>query len=182
MRATAAVAVSMLVSLAVFAQGPPNTLPAKAAFQKQQSSITLAVSSLPCNTPVGSGAFHVLSWSWGASNPITLGSSGGVVAGRPSVSGLVITKRFDECSPSLFQAVATGKLFKTVTLTQQDSNGNVVTTVTLTNAIVSSWQVAGAVNQELPSESASFDFEKVCVSDTASGTTVCYDSAVGKVL
>lgn len=180
MKTITSVAAFLLISLAALAQSPPAAVPGKAAL-RHQSTITLAVSGLACNTPVGGGAFNILSWSWGATNTIAQQTSG-AGAGKVDITGLVVTKRFDECSPALFKGVATGQVFKTVTLTQQDSNGNVVTTLTLTNATVSSWQIGGEVNNELPFESVSFNFTKVCVSDIASGTTVCYDAALDKVL
>lgn len=180
MKTIATVATFLLISLGAFAQGPPSAVPGKAAL-RHESTITLAVTGLACNTPVGGGAFHILSWSWGATNTTTLNTGSGAGAGKASITGLNVTKRFDECSPALFKGVATGQVFKTVTLTQQDSNGNVVTTLTLTNAIVSSWQIGGDVNDEIPFESVSFNFTKVCISDVASGTNVCYDAALDNV-
>ena len=180
MKTIASVTAVLLMSIGVLAQARPDAVPGKAAV-RHESTITLAVAGLACNTPVGGGAFHILSWSWGATNTTTQNTGSGAGAGKASITGLNVTKRFDECSPALFKGVATGQIFETVTLTQQDSNGNVVTTLTLTNAIVSAWQIGGDINDEIPSESVSFNFTKICISDIASGTTVCYDSSLDKV-
>ncbi len=54
------------------------------------------------------GEIEILSWSWGASNPTSLGT-GGLSADKVSYSDLSITKYPDRSSPGLLQALATGQ-------------------------------------------------------------------------
>jgi type VI secretion system secreted protein Hcp len=122
---------------------------------------------------LGSDAFQVLAWSWGASNPVEL-SSGGAGAGKVNVSDLNITKPFDACSPALLGGVATGKAFPNLTLTASNKDG-ATTTVTLTDVRISSWQASGSSTSGAAVESASFAFSKVCLSDAASGARFCFD-------
>lgn len=146
---------------------------------KPQSAIAINMPNLGCSTGAGTDAFAVLSWSWGASNPVDLGSGGGGGAGKVSLSDLNVQKGFDACSPTLFGAVAVGKHFPTLTLTQSNSDGT-VTTLALTDVIVSSWQASGSVSSEAATESVSFAFAKVCLTDGGSGSKFCYDIKANK--
>ena len=146
---------------------------------KPQSAITVNLTGLNCTTNAGTDAFSVLSWSWGASNPADIISGGGGGAGKVSVSDVNVTKPFDACSPALLGAVATGKHYQSLTLTQSNSDGT-ATTLVLSDVIVSSWQASGSVGSEAATESASFAFAKVCLTDGASGSKFCYDLKANK--
>jgi type VI secretion system secreted protein Hcp len=147
---------------------------------KPQSAIAVTVNGLNCSTSAGSDAFSVLSWSWGATNPADLSSGGGGAgSGKVNVSDVNLTKPFDACSPALLGAVATGKHYQTLTLTQSNSDGT-ATTLALTDVIVSSWSASGSVGSEAATESASFAFAKVCLTDGASGSKFCYDLKANK--
>ncbi|MGH9520925.1 MAG: type VI secretion system tube protein Hcp [Terriglobales bacterium] len=124
---------------------------------------SLSACNLNARLGRGSGAGSISSGSTGAG------------AGKASISDLNVQKSFDQCSPALFGAVVTGKHFNTVTLTQLDANNNVVLTLTLSEVLVSAWQMSGTVSQDLPIESVSFAFAKVCVAETAGGGKFCYD-------
>ena len=145
---------------------------------KTRSAIAVTLGNLNCSTAAGSDAFAVHSWSWGASNPVDL-SGGGAGAGKVNVSDLNVSKAFDACSPALFGAVATGKAFPTLTLTQSNSDGT-LTTLALTDVRVSSWQASGSAGSEGATESVSFAFSKVCLTDGGSGTKFCYDIKASK--
>lgn len=172
MKALSVVAGVFALSAALAAQG----LPAQGTSVK--SAIAVALGSLGCSTPLGSDAFNVLAWSWGASNPVDL-SGGGGGAGKVNVSDLNITKAFDACSPALLGGVATGKAFPSLTLTAGNKDGT-TTTVTLTDVRVSSWQASGNSTSAAAGESASFAFSKVCLADGSSGAQFCYDLKLGK--
>jgi type VI protein secretion system component Hcp len=146
---------------------------------KPQSAIAVTVNGLTCSTPAGSDAFSVLSWSWGATNPADLTSGAGGGVGKVSVSDVKVTKPFDACSPALLGAVATGKHYAGLTLTQSNSDGT-ATTLALTEVIVSSWSASGSVGSDAATESASFAFAKVCLTDGASGSKFCYDLKANK--
>ena len=151
----------------------------KANNNKPQSAIAVNLSGLGCSTTVGTDAFSVLSWSWGANNPADLSSGGGGGTGKVQVSDVHVTKPFDACSPALLGAVATGTHSPTLTLTQSNSDGT-VTTLALTDVIVSSWQASGSIGSEAATESASFAFAKVCLTDGTSGSKFCYDLKANK--
>ncbi|HEX9119614.1 MAG TPA: type VI secretion system tube protein Hcp [Terriglobales bacterium] len=140
------------------------------------------LNGLSCTTAAGTNMFDALSWSWGASNQSTLGTGGGSGSGKASISELVVQKKFDACSPVLFGAVTSGKNFPGLTLTQEDGTGNILLTVTLTNVLVTSWQIGGSTRSELPAESVGFDFEKVCISDTTTGNKACFDKVTNTAL
>jgi len=169
------VAASVLVlSVGVAAQGNTGKGNSKPA-----STITLALGGLQCTTPVGTDAFGVQAWSWGASNPTVLGGGGGAGTGKASVSDLNIQKAFDACSPALFGGVVTGKAFPALTLTQSNSDGT-ATTLSLTDVRVTGWQASGSSASEAATESVSFTFAKVCLADGASGAKFCFDLLANK--
>jgi type VI secretion system secreted protein Hcp len=166
----------LLLSAGVAAQGSQGK-----GNSKPKSGITLTIvgQQFACTTSVGAGAFNVLSWSWGASNPTTIGSGGGGGTGKVSLSSLNVLKDFDACSPALFGAVATGRHFESATLVQSNSDGT-VTTLALTDVIIESWQASGSVASEQATESVSLAFAKVCLTDGGSGSRFCYDVAANK--
>lgn len=170
------VAVSVLaLSAGVAAQGPA------AKVKKATSTIAVTLGGLGCTSPLGADAFSALAWSWGATNPVDLsGGGGGGGAGKVSVADLSLMKGFDACSPALLGAVATGKHFPSLTMTQSNSDGT-VTTLTLSDVLVSSWQASGNVESEAASESVSLAFGKVCLADGASGAKFCYDIKANKI-
>jgi len=172
MKAWSVTAAVLVLSATVAAQGPPGK------GNPTKSTITVALSSLGCTTAIGTDAFDVLSWSWGASNPVDV-SGGGGGAGKPFVSDLNITKGFDACSPALFGAVVTGKAFPSLTLTASNKDGT-TTTVALTDVRVSSWQAGGSSTTEAAVESASFAFSKVCLTDGSGSGKFCYDVKANK--
>src|SRR4029078_13068305 len=79
------VAASVLVlSVGVAAQGNSGK-----GNGKPVSTITLTLCGLQCTTPVGTDAFRVQAWSWGASNPAAVGGAGGGAgAGEEKLSDL----------------------------------------------------------------------------------------------
>jgi|KBSSwiS6_1023812.scaffolds.fasta_scaffold59704_1 type VI secretion system secreted protein Hcp len=146
---------------------------------KPQSAIAVNVNGLGCSTTAGTDAFSALAWSWGATNTGDLSSGGGGGAGKVNAGDVNVSKPFDACSPLLFGAVATGKHFQSLTLTQSNSDGT-ATTLQLTDVIVSSWQAGGSVASQAASENVSFAFAKVCLTDGPSGTKFCYDLKANK--
>jgi type VI secretion system secreted protein Hcp len=146
------------------------------AQSKPASTITVKVDDLSCTTVVGTGAFNVQTWSFGATQSTGGSTGGGGGAGKATVSGLKVQKTFDQCSPGLFAGVTTGKHFRTVTVVQQDEK-NTVMTVTLTDVIISSYELAGEQSSRNPMEAIVFGFAKVCINDSQSGTQACFDFA-----
>jgi type VI secretion system secreted protein Hcp len=106
-------------------------------------------------------AIEVYSFSWGASNPSTIGS-GGTTAGKVSLSSFNIMKKFDSASPALFTACATGKHYDQVRVSirrNSGDNGVVFLTYTFTNVLVESIQWSGSSGgDDSPTESVSLAF------------------------
>src|ERR1041385_7233254 len=106
------------------------------------------------------GQIEVQSWSWGVSNPSTVGpGSGGSGAGKIKFNEFTIKKTIDKASPALFMACATGKHIKegVLSVTRKAKGGSEdYYKVTLTDAMCSSWNQQGA-GDDLPTESVSFN-------------------------
>jgi type VI secretion system secreted protein Hcp len=146
------------------------------AVQKPASTITVTVDDLNCTTALGAGTFGAQTWSFGATQSGGGSTGGGGGAGKATVSGLKVEKTFDQCSPGLFGGVTTGKHFRTVTLVQKDDKGTIMT-VTLTDVIIASYNLAGSQTDRNPMEAVSFSFAKICINDSQSGTQACFDFA-----
>jgi type VI secretion system secreted protein Hcp len=122
------------------------------------------------------GYIEISSFSFGASNPISVGSgTGGSGAGKVSLSDFAITKELDSSSPQLFQKVITGAVIPTVTLvikSIESAAGNEVT-ITFTDAIISTYKLDETPAKQTPPspcppnqtgrpvESISFNFKEL---------------------
>ena len=89
-----------------------------------------------------------------------------------------MSKSFDSCSPGLLGLVTTGQFLKFAKLTQTGSDVTKVTTVLLEGVVVTSWSLGSSTAAQAPSENVTFNFRKVCMTDTASGNNACYDTAL----
>lgn len=154
---------------------------AKKEVEVPNTSITVSIPQLGCSTTAGTGAFTVSAFSFGASQTTTTGT-GGAGAGKPNVSSLNISKAFNECSPALFGALVAGRHYSSLRLVHADGNGNPVLTIDLSQVLVSSYQIAGSAGPDLPLESVSFAFAKICITDNATNTKMCYDASLSKVV
>jgi type VI secretion system secreted protein Hcp len=105
---------------------------------------------------------EIASWSFGASNPTSVGSTGmssGREASTPSVSEIVVTKNMDKSSPMLAKGASKGKT--TQELKKQTTyNGDSYYVITLTDVMVSSWQTSSS-GGDRPMESISLNFTKI---------------------
>lgn len=69
-------------------------------------------------------AIEIYSFSFGASNPVTIGSgSAGAGAGKVSLSSFNVMKKSDEASPQLFQACCNGQHFDKASITLRKAGG-----------------------------------------------------------
>jgi type VI secretion system secreted protein Hcp len=113
------------------------------------------------------GKIEIYSFSWGASNPTTIGSgSTGIAGGKVSISSFNAMKKTEKSSPSLFSACCTGKHFATATVTMRKASGDsgqkAFLTYTFTDVMVESVQWSGSTGgDDTPTESVSFAFGKV---------------------
>jgi type VI secretion system secreted protein Hcp len=110
-------------------------------------------------------AFEIHSFSWGASNPTTVGSAGGGMgAGKVSLSSFNIMKKSDAASPALFLACCNGTHIGAGHVVLRKAGGkNPVEYLTydFTEVMVESIQWSGSSGgDDTPAESVSFAFGK----------------------
>lgn len=109
------------------------------------------------------GAIEIYSFSFGASNPTTIGSSsGGAGAGKVQLSSFSLMKKSDKTSPVLFQACAMGTHYKTATVYLRKAGGTSPVEYliyTFSMVFVSSIQWSGSAGgDDTPAESVSFEY------------------------
>jgi type VI secretion system secreted protein Hcp len=126
------------------------------------------------------GWIEVFSFSWGASNPTTVGAtSGGLSAGKVSISSFNVMKKTEASSCTLFAACCAGQHFPTATVEMSKATGTsgqqqVYLKYTFTDVMVESVQWSGSTGgDDTPTESLSLAFAKVAIDyskqDEASG-------------
>ncbi|BAH40914.1 MAG TPA: Hcp1 family type VI secretion system effector [Gemmatimonas aurantiaca] len=110
---------------------------------------------------------EIYSFSWGASNPTTIGSgSTGISAGKVSVSSFNVMKKTETASAKVFAACATGKHIATAEVVLRKAGGdagqNPFLKYKFTDVMVESIQWSGSSGgDDTPTESLSFAFGKV---------------------
>jgi type VI secretion system secreted protein Hcp len=105
---------------------------------------------------------EVLSFSFGASNPVHIGSAGaGAGTGKVSMQDLSFMMHYNKSSPALLMACATGKHIKDATLFLRKAGGTQQEYLTykMTEVFVSSYQTGAS--SEMPTDSISMAFGKV---------------------
>jgi len=113
---------------------------------------------------------ELYSFSLGASNPTSIGVSGGGGAGRASLSSFNFMKKTDSASPLLYQACCSGKHFPKVKATLNKATGAKpldYLTYEFEECFVSSIQWSGSSGgDDTPTESVSVDFASMKVTYT----------------
>jgi type VI secretion system secreted protein Hcp len=115
------------------------------------------------------GQIEIYSFSWGASNPVTVGSgSTGLAAGKVSISSFNVMKKTETSSAPLFQACCSGKHFDKATVTMRKAGGEAGQQIFLTyvfeDVMVESVQWSGSSGgDDTPTESLSLAFGKVTI-------------------
>lgn len=113
------------------------------------------------------GQIEVYSFSWGASNPVTVGSGAtGLSGGKVSISSFNIMKKTETSSAPLFNACASGQHYDKATVTMRKAGGTagqqIFLTYVFTDVMVESIQWSGSSGgDDSPTESVSFAFGKV---------------------
>jgi len=109
-------------------------------------------------------AYEIFSFSWGASNPTSVGSSGGGMgAGKVSISSFNIMKKSDAASPGLFLACCNGEHIGSAHVVLRKAGKDPVEYITydFTEVMVESIQWSGSAGgDDTPTESVSFAFGK----------------------
>lgn len=117
------------------------------------------------------GAIEILSFSMGASNPVTIGStSAGGGAGKASLSSFSFMKVCDAASPLMFQACCKGQHFPKVEVTLRKAGGTAPVDYLkyeFEKCYLDSINWSGSSGgDDRPVESASMTFGKVTVTYT----------------
>jgi type VI secretion system secreted protein Hcp len=114
------------------------------------------------------GWIEIYSFSWGASNPTTVGSGAtGLSAGKVSVSSFNVMKKTEASSCTLFAACCAGQHFPTATVELSKATGTsgqqqVYLKYSFTDVMVESVQWSGSTGgDDTPTESLSLAFAKV---------------------
>jgi type VI secretion system secreted protein Hcp len=111
------------------------------------------------------GKVEIVSFSWGGSNAITVGSgTGGMSGGKVSLSCFNLMKRTDKASTDLFQGLCSGKHYATATVTMRKAGGEQLQYLTykFTDVMVESIQWSGSTGgDDTPVESLSLAYSKV---------------------
>jgi type VI secretion system secreted protein Hcp len=112
---------------------------------------------------------EIYSFSWGASNPTTVGpGSDGLSGGRVSISSFNVMKKSEKSSPMLFQSCCNGQHFDKATVTMRKAGGTAGQVTFLTyvfdNVMVESIQWSGSTGgDDTPTESLSLAFAKCTI-------------------
>jgi type VI protein secretion system component Hcp len=170
--------VVLFVTTAAAAQGPPSVIPNL----PPQSTISMRIAGLGCSTALGANTFSVLTYSFGGSQDTSAsgGGGGGGGAGKPNILPLSATKNLDACSLSLLVVLLQGAHIATVDLVQQDTKGNPILTINLTDVLVGLYQTGGSVSSDTPQETIHLDFKKICISAPGNNTK-CYDRSTNVI-
>ena len=116
------------------------------------------------------GAMEIYSFSWGASNPTTIGSTTtGSGGGKVSLSSFSCMKKLDNASPNLLKNCCIGDHYKTGSVMLRKAGGaqDIYLQYDLTEVYVESYQVSGSSGgDDQPTESVSFTFAQVTMKYT----------------
>jgi type VI secretion system secreted protein Hcp len=126
--------------------------------------------------------FELFSWSFGASNPSTVGSGkGGLSAGKVQVSSFNVQKKSEDASPQLFMNCCTGQHIGKAAVIMRKAGGKDNKQMTFikyefTHVMVDSIMWSGhAGGDDTPSESITFAFATVAI------TNFRQDQATGRM-
>ena len=113
-----------------------------------------------------SNEIEIVSFQWGVSNSPVNTKDGVIKGGRVSMTEITLTKAFDKASVQLLSAAATGKIFKTATISWSKSTGRKTPedfmTITLTGVLITSVQQSSSrAGEGLGTETVSLSFDKV---------------------
>lgn len=140
------------------------------------------------------GWIEIDNFSWGASNPTTIGSgTTGAAGGRVSLSSFSFMKRSDKTSAEIFKNCCTGTHFNKATLKMMKATGDTpmeFITYDFTEVYVDSVSWSATRSDNEPAEAVSFSFGKIEVSympQTATGSSASpirtgWDVTTGKAI
>lgn len=109
------------------------------------------------------GEIDVLSFSFGASQTGVRAAGGKASARRSSLTPISILKQADKSSPKLFIACAMGTQFKDAVLTVSTGGTSPFEylVITMSDVLISSYQVGSSEGSGIATESISFSYSKI---------------------
>jgi type VI secretion system secreted protein Hcp len=117
-----------------------------------------------------SGWFEIFSFSWGASNPTTVGTGKtGLAAGKVSISSFNVMKKSENASPLLFAACCNGQHYAKAKVVMRKASGAeggqaIFLEYDFSDVMVESVQWSGSSGgDDTPTESISFAFAAVMI-------------------
>jgi type VI secretion system secreted protein Hcp len=121
-------------------------------------------------------AIELDSWSWGASNPSSLGGKG-LAAGKPSLSDFTCSFALESSTYTLVQDLTKGTHIATATFTGRKTGGGgtpyAYLVITMTNCFITAFSTGGG-SSGTPPASLSISYEKIqyqyYTQDTSSGS------------
>jgi type VI secretion system secreted protein Hcp len=132
-----------------------------------ESELVLKVDGIPGDSaaPGHLNEIDVSAVAFGASQTGIREAGGKASARRSSLTPFSITKKVDKASPKLFLACATGQHIQSAVLTFRDVEAGTAPyeylTITLTDVLISSYQLGGNAGGDLPLESISISYSKI---------------------
>jgi type VI secretion system secreted protein Hcp len=111
------------------------------------------------------GEIDVMAWSWGESQLGGPVSGGGGGAGKVQMQDFSFTARTSKASPNLMLACASGKHLKSAVLTARKAGKPQAEflTFSLSDILVSSYQIGGSEGEVVPMDSVTLNFSKIHV-------------------
>lgn len=132
------------------------------AIAGQGAADTTPVRYLMTVEGINTNPFQVQAFSWGVSNPVSIGV-GGITTGRPSVSSFNIMKSFDSSDPALLDACFHGMTLANARVRGYRGTNTVpFLDIYMETVFVESHQMSAAANV-MPTCSVSFAFEKLTI-------------------
>lgn len=115
----------------------------------------------------------VLSWSWGVTQPGTMGMGGGGGGGKVNIQDLVFTKYIDTSSTNLYLKCCNGKHYPEALLTVRKSGEHPVeyVKITMQEVMITSMQTGGSGAEDRVTETVNLNFAKVKVEYTPQEAT-----------
>jgi type VI secretion system secreted protein Hcp len=111
------------------------------------------------------GEIEVQAWSWGEANPAppSAPGGGGGGAGKVQMQDFNFSARTSKASPNLMLACASGKHFKSALLTARKAGKPQAEflTFSLSDILVSAYQIGGAEGEVVPMDSFALNFSKI---------------------
>jgi type VI secretion system secreted protein Hcp len=106
---------------------------------------------------------EVLSWSWGVTNPGTIGRGSGGGAGKASFSDFNFTHHVDKATPLLLKACATGQHLKeaVITVRKAGKGQQEFLIIKMSDVIITSVAPSGAADAAATAEHVALQFAKV---------------------